>query len=143
MPAGLGPHEVPPPVDARVFVKFDRAYPPGVGRYVMAQFVPAVAATFCVLWFAGELSLAARAALVGFLFVSGVSFGALFEQRSFAPALELTRLCASACALVVLVGVQGGEMGLAAAGSAVCVLSAAAFVWTLARAKQTRQAQPI
>ena len=81
-------------------------------------------------------------ALVGFLFVSGVSFGALFEQRRFAPALELTRLCASACALVVLVGVQGGERGLAAVGSAVCVLSAAAFVWTLARAKQTRPTQP-
>lgn len=136
MPAGLGPHEVPPPVDARVFVKFDRAYPPGIGAYVIAQFVPAVVATFCVLWFSAELSLAARLALVLFLFVSGVSFGALFEQRRFAVALELARLLATACAVVVLVGGEGGAVAPAALGVGLCLLSAASFVWMSSKARQ-------
>jgi sterol desaturase/sphingolipid hydroxylase (fatty acid hydroxylase superfamily) len=138
MPRNLEPHEVAPPVDARTFVKFDRAFPRAIGWYVVAQYLPVVVGTFCVLWFAAELDTAAMAAIVALLCASTFTFGALFEGRSYAPLVESVRLCACAAAAVYFVGVRAGEGFLASLAVAACAVSIIGLAVARTRGRASR-----
>ena len=126
-PRGLGAHEVPPPVDAKSFVKWDTPCPAALGWYVVLQYLPVVVATFCVLWFSEVLGAPSQVALVALLLFSTFVFGALLEGRAFAPAAEVCRQFAIAAVALWFVGARAGELPLGIAIAGVCAVSAVAF----------------
>jgi sterol desaturase/sphingolipid hydroxylase (fatty acid hydroxylase superfamily) len=126
-PDGLQPTD-PPDVPSTGQAKFDKRYPPGLGAYIFVQYIFLVAAAFVFLLFYDGLETDARVAIVAVCLATIFSFGALFEARSWAIAVELVRLAALAVIAVVALGAVY-EMHLAAAG-AVAVLFASAM-WLL------------
>ena len=69
--------------------------------------------------------------LLALLLFSTFAFGALLEGRRHAVAVEWTRLCTIAAVAGWLVGVRGGEVGIALLIAAACLGSAVAL-WRVA-----------
>lgn len=109
-------------------VRFVSATPRGLAVYVLVQFVPATLATVWLMA-AGAATLAPHMAVVAALVLAtSIAWGALFERRSWALALELGRL-----GLVALVAVAGAWAEAIPAGAAAGagVFVAASAIWAL------------
>ncbi len=97
-PADLGGVVTIPPVPANRR-KYDVPTTRALEIYVASQFLVAVGVVFVMLWFKAELGLAERATLAGLTLWALYGWGALFERRRHAVALELARLVATAAGL--------------------------------------------
>jgi len=90
-PEDLGGIVTVPPV-APDRTKYDVVQNRALFRYVAVQFIGATALVFGVLWFAEELSVSDKAALVAVTFLTLGTWGALLERRSWGLPIEATRL---------------------------------------------------
>jgi alkylglycerol monooxygenase len=119
-----GAAEGPQPSPAvREHAKYDPPAPRGLVAYVAANLVLAVAATFALLLFQHDLSLAKRAAVAGLVLLTLAGWGALFERRRWAFALEVGRLgLAAAVGVVWLRGSVPLPLLVGGVGAAVAVM---------------------
>jgi len=118
-------------VDLAHFEKFDPLIVPGIRRYVVAQFVVAIAA---VLWigelYAAKGGLAVLLPCVGLWFLL-LSLGWLNQGRTFAKPMELLRLLV--VMPVMLLAAQSGELSITpTVWVAVAAYLAGSALWLLA-----------
>ena len=129
-PQDLGGPVTVPEVDPAVYVKYDTDTPHAVDRYVFAQFVFVALVTSALMGFAKELPASVTAAGSAWVLVSIVSWGALFEGKSWAVRLEVLRHAAGVLLGAWLMMEGDGEVVLAAA---VLVALGSMFLFTRAR----------
>lgn len=94
LPESLGGYRAPFDVDPATYRKFDISAHKNVNRYVFTQYVLLLAGTALFLFnlesFEGKMLQKAVLALI--IIISTVSFGALFERRSWSHWFELIRI---------------------------------------------------
>ncbi len=100
LPAGV-PHAADPDVAGRG--KHDPRIAPAVKWYVLAQFVPAVAATSLAIWWRSEAAPAALAAVALLVAWALVSLGGLLDGRRWAVPAEVARVAVTLAAAVVAI----------------------------------------
>ncbi len=120
-PSGVAEAAHPPAT-----AKYDPRAPRGLDAYVATNLVLAVGATFALLLFQHDLTWPKQAAVAGLVLLTLAGWGALFERRRWALALETARL-----ALVAAVGVAWlrGSVPLPALVGAALVAAAAMGLW--------------
>ncbi|MFT4623220.1 MAG: alkylglycerol monooxygenase [Myxococcota bacterium] len=126
-PDGLPPYPAPEPVSREAQRKYDPALSPGLAGYIIAQFVPIGVAMVGMLMVRDTADWGVLIALASAILAANLTWGGLFERRSWAPGAELARLAASgglAAWLAVTAGQPAAMIGVAAwvLGSAVFVL---------------------
>jgi alkylglycerol monooxygenase len=99
-PAGV-PHDEEPAVERRA--KYDRPVSTRVRWYVFAQFVPALVATFLVLWWQYDAPRTVLAAVTLLVLWTLLSLGALLDGRRWARPVEAVRLAATAIVAVLFI----------------------------------------
>ncbi len=121
-PQGVAEGPAPSP-GAREHAKYDPPAAKGLAAYVAANLVLAVAATTALLLFQHDLSLARQAAVAGLVLLTLAGWGALFEGRRWAFALEVARLAlAAGVGVAWLRGSVPLPLLLAGVGAAVAVM---------------------
>jgi len=125
---GAPPHETfdiatEPPV------RFATASPVALIAYVLAQFVPAVAAAVWLMVTAHGMPTLATGVLAAIVLATTLAWGGLFERKAWALPFELVRLAAVAGVAVGAFWTGSAGAGLAAAALAIAIGSA---VWLLA-----------
>ena len=118
-----GAAEAAPPAAA---ARYAPRTPRGLGAYVATNLVLAVVATFLLLLFKDVLPLPKQAAVAGLVLPTIAGWGALFERRRWALALETARL---ALAAAVAVAWLRGTVPLPALVASALAASAAMLLW--------------
>ena len=121
-PDDLGGTVAPPEVDRASYVKFDVPLPRPLKLYVLAQLGLVLLATTPYLQRNEALGTAARVVGALLISLSLLSFGGLLEKRSWAAALEASRLA-------VLASAGAWLPSPAASRIALVLLAAASLVW--------------
>jgi len=113
--------------------KFERPLAPGVQRYVLAQFVPLIAATFFMLLSEPTAHPRALGLAALFVFWTLLTVGGLLDGRRWAVALEAARLAALAAALALWLPPPAGveRLPLAALPAALGMV-----IWLLAETRR-------
>ncbi len=99
-PSYLGGPQLPGPVDARAFRKYDIRLPAGLGAYVFTQYVLIVGGVSAFLFKSGELrkiytgweAAAWIFGLAGLIYLGIANMGALLGRKSWAPTVETLRI---------------------------------------------------
>jgi hypothetical protein len=100
--------------------------PKGLDAYVATNLVLAIGATFALLLFRHALSLPKQAAVAGLVLLTLAGWGALFERRRWAIALETARL---ALAAAVAVAWLRGSVPMPALAVAAAAAATAMSLW--------------
>jgi sterol desaturase/sphingolipid hydroxylase (fatty acid hydroxylase superfamily) len=138
-PAAMGGNVTIPAVDREHRVLYDTATSAATRAYVAVQFALVGVAIVAELLLSGSRSVLELGALAGWITVSTVAWGALFEQKSWARGLEAARLIALPI-LCVQLGPALTAAGLvpsatpAVIGTAVAALGSLVWLSRLARA---------
>jgi sterol desaturase/sphingolipid hydroxylase (fatty acid hydroxylase superfamily) len=122
-PAELGAPEVPRPVSADTFVKYDPPLPAPLATYGFVQFAVATVAAVLLLRRAATLPVGQSAAAAFFIVVALAGVGGIFERAKWARPLETARLVALAMAGAIIATVAPALAGIAWSGVALALVS--------------------
>jgi sterol desaturase/sphingolipid hydroxylase (fatty acid hydroxylase superfamily) len=122
-PPALGPSEVPKPVSADTFVKFDPPLPAPLATYGLVQFIVATISAVLLLRRAATLPVGQSAAAAFFIVVALAGVGGIFERAKWARPLETARLVALGVAGVVIAVLAPAMAVVAWSGVGLAVVS--------------------
>lgn len=110
MPAGMGPHKTAPPVDPRTYKKFGLEVPRRLSLYALLNFVTVVPALLYLLGTAKNpaVFLEQRLLVAGYILLTLLNVGLIFDLKRYAYAWELGRLLVVGTAFYLL-GQQTGN----------------------------------
>ncbi len=94
LPEELGGYQAPPEVDKATYSKFETQSPSLINKYVLAQYIVALAATAVFLFNYTKFELPIQLLIVFCIVISIVSCGFLLENRKNAMLFETVRLIA-------------------------------------------------
>ncbi|MFW5741344.1 MAG: hypothetical protein ACOC1F_13370, partial [Myxococcota bacterium] len=135
-PDDLGGVVIIPEVDHDMRVKYEATAPRGAHAYVGLHFVIVAAAISMALWLQDKASMSLLASLVGWIVVSLVAWGGLFERKRWAAWLEAGRLAAMPALVFWVSGSAGpGSWGAIAAA----VVGLVSIGWVV---RTTRRSEP-
>lgn len=92
LPDYMGGYRAPQDVDAHSYVKFNTETAARLNIYVLVQYILLLAGTSLFLFNLEQMQTADKLIFAGVIIFSVISFGALFENRSWAVAIESLRL---------------------------------------------------
>jgi hypothetical protein len=124
-PEDLGGIVTVPHVDRDARVKYDVMKNRALFRYIGVQFVGAAGLVFGVLWYASELGVLDKAALVSVTFLTLATWGALLERRAWAMPTESARLVLLGLALAWVF--RASDLVLYVAAGWACFAAASAY----------------
>ena len=92
LPDYMGGYRAPQDVDAQSYVKFNTETAAKLNIYVLVQYILLLAGTSLFLFNLEQMQTADKLIFAGVIIFSVISFGALFENRSWAVPIESLRL---------------------------------------------------
>ena len=92
LPDYMGGYRAPQDVDAHSYVKFNTETAARLNIYVLVQYILLLAGTSLFLFNLEQMQTADKLIFAGVIIFSVISFGALFENRSWAVPIESLRL---------------------------------------------------
>ncbi len=113
-PAGAPPLPPHPEVKPETYIKFDTVVPRGLTWYVLAQFVPIIAATFIILQMENTWPMPTLASVAGLILLAILTFGGMLDRKSWAFKWEMARLVVQAASLMLALWRHGSFVLIAA-----------------------------
>jgi sterol desaturase/sphingolipid hydroxylase (fatty acid hydroxylase superfamily) len=98
-PEGLPAYPKPEPISREEQRKYDPKVSPKTALYVGLQFIPVSVALVFFLWFDSTATWSILGAVAGPILMANLAWGGLFERKSWALPLEVTRLLVSGALL--------------------------------------------